>query len=142
LTKELVGEVVFINRTPSRAKALAQQVRAWSPHIKASGFALDDPSLPMLLARADLLINATALGLQVTDPLPLSVEGLKSDTVVCDLVYSRGGTPFARLARERGLKTMDGFPMLVHQGALAFEIWTGQKAPIRIMQEAIQRGLA
>ncbi len=139
LTKELAGEIVFINRTPSRAKSLAQQVRAWSPHTKASGFALDDPALPMLLPKVDLLINATSLGLQATDPLPLSLEGLKPDGVVCDLVYSLGGTPFARLARERGFKTMDGFPMLVHQGALAFEIWTGQKAPIQIMQEAIRQ---
>ena len=92
-----------------------------------------------VLSKTDLLINATSLGLHGTDPLPISLDGLKSMALVCDLVYNRKGTSFLKMAKDKGFKTLDGLPMLIHQGALAFEIWTGQKAPIHIMRGAIQQ---
>ncbi len=139
LSKEGVSEIIVVNRTPSRAEALAQQLRVWSPPLKTQVINQDEADLSQFLSKTDLLINATSLGLHGTDPLPISLEGLKSTAVVCDLVYHREGTSFLKMAKGKGFKTVDGLPMLIHQGALAFEIWTGRKAPIHIMKGAIQQ---
>jgi len=141
LSKEGVSEIIFVNRTPSRAEALAQQLRVWSPQLKAQRIDQDEAHLSKFLSKADLLINATSLGLHGTDPLPISLDGLKSTAVVCDLVYHREGTSFLKMAKEKGFKIIDGLSMLIHQGALAFEIWTGRKAPIQIMRGAIQKSI-
>ncbi len=138
LTQEGVGEIIFINRTPSRARGLAEQIKKWSPALKTSGLSLDVELLPELLERVDVLIHTTALGLAASDPLPISIDGLNPSAVVCDLVYHPGGTAFSIGARQKGFKVMDGLPMLVHQGALAFEIWTGQRGPVQVMFQAIQ----
>lgn len=140
LSKEGVSEIIFVNRTPSRAEVLAQQLRVWSPQLKVQVIDRDEVVLSQYLSKIDLLINATSLGLHGTDPLPIPLDGLKSTAVVCDLVYHQEGTSFLKMAKDKGFKTLDGLPMLIHQGALAFEIWTGQKAPIHIMRGAIQQG--
>jgi shikimate dehydrogenase len=114
-------------------------MRAWSPQVLSHGLAPDDLKIQDLLKRVDFLINATSLGLQASDPLPITLDGLNPNAVVCDLVYRPGGTFFSNLAKEKGWASMGGLPMLVHQGALAFEVWTGQKGPVQVMAEALQR---
>jgi shikimate dehydrogenase len=83
------------------------------------------PSGPDLLARgADLVVNATTVGLRDHE-VPLDPGGLKAGAAVLDLVYRNGETAWVRAARARGLRAMDGLPMLIEQGALAFERWFG-----------------
>ena len=83
---------------------------------------------------ADLVVNATPIGL-VDDAIPFPVALVRRQAAVLDLVYRRGGTAWIRSARTRGLRAMDGLPMLLEQGALAFERWFGV-APDRAVMRA------
>ncbi len=83
----------------------------------------------------DILINATPLGLKDADPLPVAPALLREDMVVCDLLYRK--TPLLKAATARGCRTLDGLGMLLHQGVLAFEIWTGVRPPVAIMRNAV-----
>ncbi len=91
------------------------------------------------LSTFDLLINATPLGLQPTDPIPMDVSGLSPQQTVCDLIYKK--TPLLSLAAQKGCKTLDGLGMLLWQGALAFELWTGTAPPVEVMRNALMRGM-
>ncbi len=90
-------------------------------------------------AEADCVINATPLGLKRTDPLPLAREYIRKKHLVCDLVYNPAETGFLNAAKARGAKRLPGIGMLLYQGVIAFEIWTGKKAPISTMQKALSR---
>jgi shikimate dehydrogenase len=88
-----------------------------------------------------LLINATSAGMSGSgQSSPLDVALLAycaAETLVCDLVYAPLETALLRTARERGLRTMNGLPMLLHQGAAAFTLWTGLPAPLAVMRAAV-----
>jgi len=84
----------------------------------------------------DILINATPLGLKDTDPCPVDTSLITAGMTVCDLIYK--DTPILKAASEMGCKTLNGLGMLLHQGILAFEIWTGIKPPIDVMRSAIR----
>lgn len=87
------------------------------------------------LSDIDILINATPLGLKETDPSPVDVSLLTERTAVCDLIYKK--TPLLAAASGKGCRTINGSGMLLHQGALAFEIWTGVKPPVAVMRKAL-----
>jgi shikimate dehydrogenase len=86
-----------------------------------------------------VIINATPLGLRPADPLPVSPDFITSDMVVYDLIYRN--TKFLQEAKKKGAKTIDGSGMLLWQGVLAFEMWTGVKAPVDIMRKALMAGI-
>ncbi len=85
------------------------------------------------------LINATPLGLKKSDPLPLKKELIQKRHLVYDLVYNPPETKFLKAAKERGAKRLSGIGMLLYQGVIAFEIWTGVKAPVGVMKNALTR---
>lgn len=121
------AEVVVVNRTPERGEATA---RLAGP-LGRPGSAADVRS-------ADLVVNATPLGLSGRDPseLPVDPALLRADQVVVDLVPNPAVTSFMRAAAGRGATVVGGLGMLVHQGALAFELWTGRPAPVEVMRAA------
>lgn len=89
-----------------------------------------------------LIVNSTSVGLRGEDPfaeLPLSTEGLASGQTVVDLVYGEGPTRLLAVAGAAGAETVDGIEVLVRQGALSFEIWTGREAPLEAMRTAARR---
>ncbi len=94
---------------------------------------------------ADLLVNCTAVGLGQAstgfEELPLTADSIGTYATVVDLVYRPGGTPFLDAAQAAGCSVVDGLEMLVQQGALSLEAWTGLPAPIRVMREAVRRDL-
>ncbi|HVB14219.1 MAG TPA: shikimate dehydrogenase [Candidatus Dormibacteraeota bacterium] len=97
-----------------------------------------DAAMKQALDGAELLVNATTLGgprFSERSPVSAAVE-LRSDLVVFDLVYWPRWTPLRRRAREAGCHLVDGLEMLVEQGAMAFQAWTGKSAPISVMREA------
>ncbi|TAN34433.1 shikimate dehydrogenase [bacterium] len=96
----------------------------------------EEPSLPKLVSSADLLLNATPLGRR--DEMPIRPAALPRNGAVIDLVYVKGGTPLVRKARSLGLRTVDGWQILLEQGARSFEIWTGRPAPVSAMRETLQ----
>jgi shikimate dehydrogenase len=98
--------------------------------------AWDDPALAGEIRSADVLLNATPLGRR--DEMPLRPNVLPRAGVVIDLVYVKGGTPLVRKARSLGLRTADGWGILLAQGARSFELWTGRPAPVDAMRQTLQ----
>jgi shikimate dehydrogenase len=126
-----VGRLVIANRTPERAAAIQ---RHHSMIATATG--ITDRDLVPVLPATTLLINATSAGLH-GDETPISVallDSLPPSAVVYDLIYHP--TALLRAAQERGLRAVDGLGMLIHQGALAWEAWTGHAAPLDVMWQA------
>lgn len=82
-----------------------------------------------------MIINTTPLGLKGNDPLPLDIGLLRKDQIVYDLIYKK--TPLIQKATEKGCLTLDGSEMLIWQGALSFEIWTGKKPDIAVMRSSL-----
>jgi shikimate dehydrogenase len=131
-----IRSLTIVNRSPDRAAELLADLYATidlsdEPRLYAIG--VDDDLLPEHLASAGLLVNATPVGAD-GHALPIPADLIHSGLFVCDLIYRP--TPLLRAAAERGARTQDGLEMLVHQGALAFEAWTGLGAPIEIMRRA------
>ena len=118
------AHVTFVSRHPDETD-LPGRVIGW-----------DDASLPGLVRAAGLLINATPLGRR--DEMPVRPAALPRDGAVIDLVYVTGGTPLVRKARSLGLRTGDGWEILLAQGVRSFEAWTGQPAPVSAMRETLQ----
>jgi len=95
--------------------------------------------LPKYAAAADCLINASPLGLKRTDPLPMPAKLIEKRHLVCDLVYNPPETALLKIAKKRGAKILSGLGMLLYQGVIAFEIWTGGEAPVLVMKNALAR---
>jgi shikimate dehydrogenase len=95
-----------------------------------------DRALPALVRSADVLLNATPLGRR--EEMPIRPAALPKDGVVIDLVYVTGGTPLVRKARSLGLRTADGWGVLLAQGARSFEAWTGRPAPLDAMRDTLR----
>jgi len=79
------------------------------------------------------------MGLKKSDPLPLQRTLIDKRHLVCDLVYNPAETPFLKAAKAVGAKKFSGLGMLLYQGVIAFEIWTGKKAPVPVMKNALSR---
>ncbi len=120
--------VSLFNRTTPRATALAARF----PIVKAV-----TPTAAEAARHADVVVNATSLGLEADDALPVTIESLRADAVVLDLVYRPRETAWVTAARGRGHPAVDGRCMLLEQGALAFEWWLGIAAPRDVMREAL-----
>jgi shikimate dehydrogenase len=125
--EELGVPTAIWNRTTERARELA---------ARFPGVIDVAASVAAAVRGADVVVNATSVGLQ-DDAHPVDLELVESGVAIVDLVYRRGGTPWVRAARARGLVASDGLPMLVEQGALAFERWLGIPAPRDVMRAAL-----
>jgi shikimate dehydrogenase len=129
--------VVVVNRDQERARRAA----ALAGPIGRVGTADD-------LAAADLVVNATPLGMGVlvtthreAETLPLDVARLRDDAVLVDLIYHPAVTPLLAAGRARGLRTVNGLGMLIHQAAHAFRHWTSEAPPLAAMSAAAVAGL-
>ena len=105
-------------------------------------FELLPEPLQEVLAMADILVNATSVGMSPSgDASPVLAGLIKSELVVVDIVYNPVRTRLLRDAEAAGAVTVAGIDMLIWQGALAFEKWTGQKAPFDLMKKVVVEGL-
>jgi len=133
---EEAREIVILNRTQQRAAALAEELSNIFDN-KTRYDRLERSILEIELENADLLINATSLGMYPhEDKSPIDQDLLRSDLPIFDLVYNPIETRLLYEARSIGAPTIGGLNMLVHQGASSFEIWTEKKAPVNIMMNA------
>lgn len=132
IADEQPAEMVLINRTRAKAEELAREITTANPTIQIT---LDYPQQPV-----DLVLNATSLGLNLRDPLPVREDWLRAHPPchAYDMIYRPAETPFLKAARELGARTANGVGMLLHQGADALEIWTGQVAPRETMRSALE----
>lgn len=132
------GAVVDIwNRTATRAQALHLELggsgQAVDVEVGAEGTVALDQGV------YGLIVNTTSVGLRGEDPfaeLPLIPDGFVAGAVVADMVYGEGPSTLLRAAEAAGAQTVDGIEILVQQGALSFEIWTGRKPPLDVMRAA------
>jgi len=134
LLKEKAKNIFLVNRTLEKAKKLEDSLKRYGS-IKS--YPLKNEIINNLIKQADILINTTSIGLKKDDPPLFDYNLLKENKnlVVIDVIYFL--TPLLKKACEFNLKAMDGRGMLLYQGALAFEIWTGKKAPIDVMRKAL-----
>jgi len=94
------------------------------------------------LSKSHLLVNATPIGMEESDPSPIDKDMLHAGLYVYDLVYNRSATALVKDAASLKLHATTGLGMLLYQGAIAFEIWTECKAPIDIMKKALKAALS
>jgi shikimate dehydrogenase len=130
------AEITLLNRSPAPAGEIAGRVfQAFRTEIKVGELTTED--LKVALEEADLLVNTTNLGMApFLTETPVAASLLKKRMVVFDIIYNPLKTRLLIEAEEKGLRVINGLEMLVRQGADAFELWTGQKAPVEIMRKA------
>jgi shikimate dehydrogenase len=126
------AEVAIANRNIKRAHELAA-------NVGGLGYCLCD--LDKLVPNADIIINATSVGMREEDVSLFEGRLIQSRHAIFDIVYNRE-TELLKDARAGGAIAIDGVMMLVYQGAKALEMWTGKKAPVHVMENADRLGLA
>lgn len=125
-----------------RARNLKRHFSKYLKRFPVSIFRIERTALKRELEDAEVLINATSLGLKKEDPVLIRPEFLpRKKMLVFDVIYKPAETPLLRLARLKGHRTLNGLSMLLHQGARSFEIWTGKRAPVALMREELRAGL-
>lgn len=132
LDRRRAERVDVLNRTPDRAEAMVRDVAG--PDLEARVLR----SRGELAGRYHLVVNATSLGMEPDDPLPLELDGLEAEAAF-DLVYAAGGTRWVRHARELGLPARDGLEMLVRQAGASLERWLDADAPLEAVRAAARR---
>jgi shikimate dehydrogenase len=135
LASEHVSELFLVNRTYSKAEAVANEIRERHPDVRAT------TGYPV--GRVDLVLNATSLGLKPGDPVPFDERqfSLRQAGAVYDMIYRPAETALLKSAKAAGCRTANGLGMLLHQGAKALELWTGQPAPVDIMRQALTKNV-
>jgi shikimate dehydrogenase len=142
--KENCERLVIANRTLEKGKKLADELRdlfagprVLGPVARLQAIAWDEAAFRFQIGNIDLIVNATPLGLNRSDPSPIPARLLAPHLMVYDTIYSERRTPFVSAAVEAGARGANGLSMLLHQGALAFEIWFGREAPLDVMRKAL-----
>lgn len=125
------------NRAEELSDWINQEIRAGLSGVFRVGSREGDE----IIAAADLVVDATPLGLKPNDPISFDPVLLNHGALVMDLVYNPPETELLAAARDLGIDTLNGLGMLIHQAALAWEIWTGEPAPIEVMKEAAQKSM-
>ena len=126
--------IVVFNRHLHRAEGLVKFFGRSAAHMDLKAMPWHESIIESELAKTKVLINATSIGL-ASDVSPIPAEVISGDLLVLDLIYNR--TRLLRDAEAVGAAAMDGETMLLHQGAAAFALWTGQPAPLEVMSDAL-----
>ncbi len=136
--------LVLTSRTFEKAQNLAKELapqfagpRVLGPEARLEAVRWESATWRAQIARTDLVINATSLGLKVSDPSPLPHPLLAPHLMIYDLIYNPARTALLEAAAESGARGANGLSMLLHQGALAFEIWFDREAPLAVMRAAL-----
>ena len=136
--------LVLANRTPAKTSALVERLRPFfaaprvlGPVARFEALAWDEGALRAQLPDIDLIVNATPLGMNPSDPAPVPARLLAPHHMVFDCVYGPSKTALLRAADEAGARGANGLSMLLYQGALSFSIWFNRDAPIDAMRAAL-----
>ncbi len=127
------SELCLYDAVTEKAEQLAQHLNFLRDNVRVIDSAVFREG--RFFSGLDIIINATPLGLNVNDPVPVDVALLTSSHTVCDLIYKE--TPLLRKASELGCRTIDGLGMLLWQGIFAFELWTGKTPSVDVMRNAL-----
>src|SRR5438477_2819429 len=142
--KENSERLIIANRSLDKAQKLADELRDFfagpkvlGPVARLQAVPLEEAAIRFQIANVDLIINATPVGLNRGDPSPIPARLLAPHLMIYDTIYSAERTPLVSAALEAGARAINGLSMLLHQGALAFEIWFQREAPIDVMRKAL-----
>lgn len=136
-----VKELIIANRNLAKAESLKKDLLKIYPQAKIKTVILCSKELSPILKKIQLLVNATSIGLNGSEFENFPYNMISQDCIVSDIVYQPRFTPLLKAAKKRKLKIHTGEGMLAYQGALAFEIWTGIKAPGKFMHRALLKEL-
>jgi shikimate dehydrogenase len=131
--------IIVFNRHLHRAEGMVKFFARSAAHMDLKAMPWHESIIESELAKTKVLINATSIGL-ASDVSPVPAEVVTADLLVLDLIYNR--TRLLRDAEAAGAATQDGETMLLHQGAAAFALWTGQPAPLDVMSQALAEARA
>ncbi len=133
LADEGVSELWLVNRTESKAAALATEINERHPAVHAA-VGYPDSSI-------EIILNATSAGLRPDDPLPIDLDAFPLNRAdgVYDMIYRPAETALLAAARLAGCRVANGLGMLLHQGAAALDLWSGQTAPRDLMRVALEK---
>ncbi len=141
---ESCERLVIANRTFNRAEQLADQLRPFftgpkvlGPVARLQAIPWEEAALRFQIANSDLIVNATPIGLNRSDAAPVPARLLAPHLMIYDTVYAPGQTPFVAAAIEAGARAASGLSMLLHQGALSFQIWFEREPPLDVMRAAL-----
>ena len=134
LIREGFQRVIVFNRHLHRAEGLVKHFGRSASHMELRAMPWHESIIEAELAKTKVLVNATSIGL-VDDETPVLAEAIPQDLLVLDLIYAQ--TRLLRDAAAAGCTIADGETMLLHQGAASFTLWTGQPAPLDVMQAAL-----
>lgn len=148
LVREKVAWLAVVNRTKARADRLvsdlANYARAKGLATQVLALAWAESELRVAVKSCELIVNCTTLGMRHTaqeGESPLTEDMLGEGVLVYDLVYNPRETALLKVAKRAGAKTLSGLPMLVHQGAAAFKLWTQKEPPLSVMFRAAENAL-
>lgn len=136
LINEKVNSIFITNRTLENAVKLKNHLMEKLKFKNIEIIEFEKRNDKKIWQNIDLLINTTSIGMRENDPLLIEKNNIEKVKFVYDIVYNRK-TELLKSAEELKIPNLDGISMLVYQGAISFEIWTGEKAPIDIMKKAI-----
>ena len=142
--KENCERLVIANGTFEKGQQLADSLRNFfegpkvlGPVPRLQAIPWEERAFQFQVANVDLVVNATPVGLNRGDPSPIPSRLLAPHVMVYDTIYAEKRTPFVSAAIEAGARAANGLSMLLHQGALAFEIWFRREAPLEVMRKAL-----
>jgi len=138
--------LVLVNRTVEKVRGLARALapkfhseRLAGPADRLVAIGMDEGLMAEQLEKIDLVVNATSLGMRLGDRLPLPTRLITANLLVFDMVYTGRKTRLVLAAESAGARAADGLSMLLHQGALSFELWFEGPAPIDAMRRALRQ---
>jgi shikimate dehydrogenase len=136
--------LVLVNRTLEKTNALVERLRPFfmearvlGPAARLEAIALEESAMRMQLPDIDLIVNATPLGLNPSDPAPIAGRLIAPHHMVFDCIYGPSKSVLLRAAEQAGARSANGLPMLLNQGALSFSIWFDREPPIDAMRKAL-----
>ncbi len=134
------SRIVVVNRTVQRGAAMVEDLRANTGADVQFAAWEGTHTVP---ADTDIFVNATSIGLYPdVDAMPdVDLGAARDGMLVCDVVFNPPETPLVKAAKARGLPVLDGLSMLVYQGVIGFELWTGLRAPEAVMKQALREAL-
>ncbi len=133
-----VGSLSILGRTAAHIEVLLEHLRQRTSARHLHGALLGTSAAQSYLEQADVLVNTTSVGLKEGDEtLLIEAEWLAPQTLVMDMIFNQPQTTLLQAAHARGCTTLNGLSMLLYQGTLAFELWTGRAAPVDIMRTAL-----
>lgn len=134
---EKCAQLVLVNRTKGKLSELAADLEKLLPANAVTVAPWSDAVFAARIPAVDLIVNCSPVGMNAGDPSPIAPGFLRPGLLVYDAIYTASRTPLLRAADAAGARGANGLSMLLHQGALAFEIWFSREAPLAAMRAGL-----